>query len=108
MSFGGGGSSAGAGTGTQTVQPYTAAQPALNQIISEAGQIYGSGVGEYVAPTQQTLTGLAGQETLGTAGKYPIQLDDALSIFKLKDSSFNKLQFRLYNWILTADSNSLC
>ena len=37
--------------------------------ISEAGQIYGSGVGEYVAPTQQTLTGLAGQETLGTAAQ---------------------------------------
>ena len=77
MSFGGGGSSAGAGTGTHTVQPYTAAQPALNQIISEAGQIYGSGVGEYVAPTQQTSTGLAGQETLGTAAQQ--QLSDTLS-----------------------------
>ena len=61
----------------KTVQPYASAQPALNQIISEAGQIYGSGVGEYVAPTQQTLTGLAGQETLGTAAQQ--QLSDTLS-----------------------------
>ena len=44
-------------TTTQSVQPYAAAQPALNQIISEAGQIYGQGVGAagYVPPTQQTL-----------------------------------------------------
>jgi hypothetical protein len=71
MSFGGGGSSSpGAGTGTQSVQPYAAAQPALNQIISEAGQIYGSGVGEYVAPTQQTLTGLATQETMANAAHH--------------------------------------
>ena len=68
MSFGGG-SSGGGQTTTQSVQPYAAAQPALNQIISEAGRIYGTGVGEYVAPTQQTLTGLAGQETLGTAAQ---------------------------------------
>lgn len=67
MSFGGG--SSGAGTGTQTVQPYAAAQPALNQIISEAGRMYGTGIGEYVAPTQQTLTGLAQQETMGTAAQ---------------------------------------
>ena len=48
---------------------YAAAQPALNQIISEAGQLYNQGVGAagYVAPTQQTLTGLAQQEQLGTA-----------------------------------------
>ena len=37
MSFGGG-SSGGGQTTTQSVQPYAAAQPALNQIISEAGQ----------------------------------------------------------------------
>ena len=78
MSFGGGGSSsAGAGTGTQSVQPYASAQPALNQIISEAGQIYGSGVGEYVAPSQQTLTGLAGQETMATAAQQ--QLSNTLA-----------------------------
>ena len=62
MSFGGG-SSGGQQTTTQSVQPYAAAQPALNQIISEAGQLYNQGVGAagYVAPTQQTLQGLATQ-----------------------------------------------
>ena len=71
MSFGGGGSSGG-GTQTTQVTPYAAAQPALNQILSEAGQIYmdqGVGASGYVAPTQQTLTGLAGQEALGTAAQ---------------------------------------
>ena len=44
---------------------------ALQQIISEAGQLYGQGVGAagYVPPTQQTLQGLAGQEALGTAAQ---------------------------------------
>ena len=71
MSFLGGGSSGGGQTTTQSVQPYSAAQPALNQIISEAGNIYGQGVGAsgYVAPTQQTLTGLAGQETMANAAQ---------------------------------------
>ena len=75
MSFGGsgGGSSGGGGTVATNVQPYAAAQPALNQIISEAGNIYGSGVGSYVAPTQQTLTGLAQQETLGNAAQTQLQ-----------------------------------
>ena len=43
MSFGGGGggNSGGGGTQVTSVQPYAAAQPALNQIISEAGTIYG-------------------------------------------------------------------
>jgi len=79
MSFGGssGGSSGGSGTVQTNVQPYAAAQPALNQIISEAGNIYGSGVGGYVAPTQQTLTGLAQQEALGTAAQQ--QLQDTLA-----------------------------
>jgi len=69
MSFGGGGSSG--GSTTSEVTPYAPAQPALNQILSEAGQLYGQGVGAsgYVAPTQQTLTGLAGQEALGTAAQ---------------------------------------
>ena len=72
MSFGGGGSSSG---GTQVVQnePYAPAQPALNQIISDASAIYGQGP-QYVAPTQQTLTGLAGQETLGTAAQQQLSL----------------------------------
>jgi hypothetical protein len=70
MSFGGG-SSGGNQATTQSVQPYAAAQPALNQIISEAGNLYGQGVqaSGYVAPTQQTLTGLAQQEQLGTAAQ---------------------------------------
>lgn len=67
--------SGGGGTAVSSVQPYAAAQPALNQIISEAGQIYGQGVGAagYVAPTQQTLTGLAQQEALGTAAQQQLQ-----------------------------------
>ena len=51
MSFGGGSSG---GSVQQTgVQPYAAAQPALNQIISEAGNLYNQGVAAsgYVAPT---------------------------------------------------------
>ena len=77
MSFGGGGSSG--GSTTSEVTPYAPAQPALNQILSEAGQLYNQGVGAtgYVAPTQQTLTGLAGQEALGTAAQQ--QMADTLS-----------------------------
>ena len=68
MSFGGGSDG---GTTTQQVTPYAPAEPALAQILSEAGQLYGQGVGAagYVAPTQQTLTGLAQQEALGTAAQ---------------------------------------
>jgi len=68
MSFGGGSSG---GSSTQQVTPYAAAEPALAQILSEAGQLYGQGVGAagYVPPTQQTLQGLAGQEALGTAAQ---------------------------------------
>ena len=62
MSFLGGGSGGGGGTQNVVAEPYAPAQPALNQIISEAGKVYGSGVGQYVAPTTQTLTGLAQQE----------------------------------------------
>ena len=71
MSFLGGGSSGGGQTTTQSVTPYAAAQPALNQIISEAGNLYNQGVGAagYVAPTQQTLSGLAGQETMANAAQ---------------------------------------
>jgi len=68
MSFGGG-SSGGSAETTRT--PYAPAEPALQQILSEAEQLYGQGVGAsgYVAPTQQTLQGLAAQEQLGTAAQ---------------------------------------
>ena len=71
MSFLGGGSSGGGQTTAQSVTPYSAAEPALSQILSEAGQLYGQGVGAagYVPPTQQTLQGLAAQEALGTAAQ---------------------------------------
>ena len=67
------------GGGGQTVQstevnPYTPAEPALNQIISEAGQLYNQGPGAagYVAPTQQTLQGLAASETMAGAANQQI------------------------------------
>ena len=68
MSFGGGG---GNQSTTQSVTPYAAAEPALGQILSEATNLYGQGVGAagYVAPTQQTLAGLAGQETMANAAQ---------------------------------------
>jgi len=70
MSFGGGSSGGNTAT-TQGVTPYAAAEPALGQILSEATNLYGQGVGAtgYVPPSQQTLTGLAGQEALGTAAQ---------------------------------------
>jgi hypothetical protein len=76
MSFGGGSSG---GSTTSQVTPYAPAEPALAQILSESGQLYNQGVGAagYVAPTQQTLTGLAQQEALGTASQQ--QLADTLS-----------------------------
>ena len=79
MSFLGGGSSGGGQVQTTSVQPYAAAQPALNQIISEAGQLYGQGVGAagYVAPSAQTTQGLAAQEVM--AGAANQQLADTLS-----------------------------
>ena len=54
-------------------------EPALNQIISEAGTLYNQGVAAsgYVAPTQQTLTGLAQQEAMANAANQ--QLADTLS-----------------------------
>jgi len=78
MSFGGG-SSGGGQVQNQSVQPYAAAQPALNQIISEAGQLYNQGTqaSGYVAPSTQTLQGLASQETLGTSAQQ--QLQDTLA-----------------------------
>ena len=53
MSFGGGSSG---GSTTSEVTPYSAAEPQLGQILSEAGTIYGQGP-QYVAPTQQQLEG---------------------------------------------------
>ena len=76
MSFGGG--SSGGGQSTQ-VTPYAPAQPALNQIISEAGNLYGQGVNAsgYVAPTTQTTKGIAQQEVMANAANQ--QLSDTLS-----------------------------
>jgi hypothetical protein len=72
MSFGGG--SGGQTSTIQQAEPYAPAQPALNQIISEAGTIYGQGptAAGYVAPTQQTLQGLAGQEQIAQAANQQI------------------------------------
>jgi len=73
MSFGG---SSGGGTQTtvQSAQPYAPAEPALNQILSEAGTIYGQGptAAGYVAPTTQTLQGLAAQEQIAQAANQQI------------------------------------
>lgn len=76
MSFGGG--SSGGGSQAQ-VNPYAPAQPALNQIISEAGNLYGQGVkaSGFVAPSKQTTEGLAAQELMGRAANK--QLADTLS-----------------------------
>ena len=76
MSFGGG--SSGGGTQAQ-VNPYAPAQPALNQIIGEAGNLYNQGVGAagYVAPTTQTTQGIAQQELMANAAN--TQLQDTLA-----------------------------
>ena len=66
MSSGGGGQTT---TTNQAVQPYAPAAPGLNQILSEAGTIYGQGpaAAGYVAPTTQTMQGLASQEAMARA-----------------------------------------
>ena len=76
MSFGGG--SSGGGT-QQRVDPYAPAQPALNQIISESGNLYNQGVAAsgYVAPTTQTTQGIAQQELMANAAN--TQLSDTLA-----------------------------
>jgi len=76
MSFGGG--SSGGGTQAQ-VNPYAPAQPALNQIISESGNLYNQGVAAsgYVAPTTQTTQGIAQQELMANAAN--TQLSDTLA-----------------------------
>ena len=78
MSFGGG-SSGGGGTQLIKQDPYDPAKPALNQIISEAGNLYNQGVqaSGYVAPSQQTTRGLAAQELMADASTQ--QLADTLS-----------------------------
>ena len=70
MSSGGGSS----GSTTSTVSPYAPAQPALNQIISEAGTIYNQGPtgAGYVPPSSQTLQGLSAQETMANAANQQI------------------------------------
>ena len=74
MSFGGGGGGQQGGTTTTQIDPYAPAQPALNQILSEAGTIYGQGpsAAGYVAPTTQTLQGIAAQETMANAANQQI------------------------------------
>ena len=78
MSFGGG-SSSGGQVQNQSVNPYAPAQPALNQIISEAGNLYNQGVqaSGYVAPSSQTTQGIAQQEVMANAAN--TQLADTLS-----------------------------
>ena len=61
-------------TTSTVVQPYAPAEPGLNQILSEAGTIYGQGPAGagYVAPTTQTTQGLAAQETIAGAANQQI------------------------------------
>ena len=75
MSFGGG-SSGGGGTTVQSNEPYAPAQPALNQIISDASAIYGQGP-QYVDPTTQQLQGLAAQENIANLAN--TQIADTIS-----------------------------
>ena len=75
MSFGGGGGgNQGSTTQTSVMQPYAPAEPELNQILSEAGTIYGQGpaAAGYVAPTTQTMQGLAAQEQMANAANQQI------------------------------------
>ena len=78
MSFGGG-SSGGGTVQNQSVNPYAPAQPALNQIISESGNLYNQGVAAsgYVAPTTQTTQGIAQQELMANAAN--TQLSNTLA-----------------------------
>jgi len=74
MSFGGGSSGGGSTSNTTQIQPYAPAEPALNQILSEAGTIYNQGpsAAGYVAPSTQTLQGLSAQETMANAANQQI------------------------------------
>ena len=75
MSFGGG-SSGGGQTQVVSNEPYAPAQPALNQIVSDASAIYGQGP-QYVDPTTQQLTGLAAQENIANLAN--TQIADTIS-----------------------------
>ena len=97
MSFGGG-SSGGGQTTTQGVTPYSAAEPALGQILSEATNLYGQGVGAagYVAPTQQTLTGLAQQEAMANAANQQLAATlggQGISVVKYSDKQDLALEY---------------
>tara|TARA_R110000851_G_scaffold312165_1_gene472647 strand:- start:7 stop:720 length:714 start_codon:yes stop_codon:yes gene_type:complete len=59
-----------------TSEPYAPAMPALNQIVGEAGTIYGAGP-NYVAPNALTMEGLASQESMGRAAN--TQLADTVA-----------------------------
>ena len=74
MSFGGGSSGGGSTSTTTEVKPYAPAEPALNQILSEAGTIYNQGpsAAGYVPPSTQTLQGLSAQETMANAANQQI------------------------------------
>ena len=72
-----GGSGGGNDTTVNTTsEPYAPAMPALNQIIGEAGTIYGAGP-NYVAPNTLTMEGLASQESMGRAAN--TQLADTVA-----------------------------
>ena len=64
----------GGGEGSTSVQPYGPTEPALQNIISEAGTIYNQGPlgAGYVDPSTQTLQGLAAQEQMATAANQQI------------------------------------
>ena len=74
MSIGGGGSGGGTQTTVASTQPYGPAEPALGQILSEAQTIYGQGpaAAGYVAPSTQTLEGIASQEQIANAANQQI------------------------------------
>ena len=78
MSFGGGSSGGGGSVQQQRVDPYAPAQPALNQILSESGNLYNQGVSAagFVAPSAQTTQGIAQQEVMANAAN--TQLADTL------------------------------
>lgn len=72
-----GGSDGGNNTTVNTTsEPYAPSMPALNQIIGEAGTIYGAGP-NYVAPNALTMEGLASQESMGRAAN--TQLADTVA-----------------------------
>ena len=67
-------SSGGGGTTSTRVEPYGPAEPALQQVLSEAGTIYGQGPmgAGYVPPSSQTLQGLSAQEQMANAANQQI------------------------------------